>query len=105
MLSLMGALHNRANHWIEQGVFDDLSSFRELEERIDAIEEPLDRGDIFEIFVEALLETDPVKKSILDSAKWRIVGSPFVSQLCTLLLYFKSLNIAQTGDVPVDVFM
>ena len=56
----MQAKHPRAHHWIRQGVFDNLSSFRELEERIDSFESEKDRGDIFEIFVEALLETQPI---------------------------------------------
>ena len=56
----MAPKHHKGGYWIEQGVFNDLSSFRELERRIDAIEEEVDRGDIFEIFIEALLETDPV---------------------------------------------
>jgi superfamily II DNA or RNA helicase len=56
----MGPKHYRAGYWVKQGVFDNLSSFRDLEIRIDAIKDPKDRGDVFEIFVEALLETQPI---------------------------------------------
>ena len=66
----MTAKHHKAQQWIKQGFFDGLSSFRELEKRIDAIEEEIDRGDVFEIFVEALLETDP----IMQCAEHWVVG-------------------------------
>ena len=57
---VMAAKHYRASYWVAQGVFDGLSAFHELEARIDAVEDPKDRGDIFEIFIEALLETQPI---------------------------------------------
>jgi superfamily II DNA or RNA helicase len=60
----MTATHYRSKHWIKQGVFDDLASFRDLEDRIDAIEDPKDRGDIFEIFIEAYLETQPIHQCV-----------------------------------------
>jgi hypothetical protein len=60
----MTATHYRSKHWIKQGVFDDLASFRDLEDRIDAIEGPKDRGDIFEIFIEAYLETQPIHQCV-----------------------------------------
>jgi hypothetical protein len=56
----MGPKHYKAGYWVEQGFFDNLSSFRDLKIRIDAVEDPKDRGDVFEIFVEALLETQPI---------------------------------------------
>lgn len=59
----MQAKHPRAGHWIRSGVFDDLSSFRELEGRIAALPLTTDRGDAFEVFVEAYLATQAIAQA------------------------------------------
>ena len=56
----MNPLHYKATHWIRQGLFDDLKSFVELETRINSIPEEKDRGDVFEIFIEGYLATQPI---------------------------------------------
>ena len=53
-------LHREANRWISQGIFDDLSSFEEFEQRVNPIPLEKDRGDIFEIFIEGYLATQPI---------------------------------------------
>ena len=58
----MNALHKKSKLWIEEGVFDDLNSFADLEERIDKYEVEKDRGDIFEIFIEGYLATHPINQ-------------------------------------------
>lgn len=55
-------LHREANRWIRQGIFDDLRSFEEFEERVNPIPLKKDRGDIFEIFIEGYLATQPITK-------------------------------------------
>ena len=56
----MVAQHYKASHWIGQGIFDEILSFDDFESRVDALPEEKDRGDVFEIFVEALLETQSI---------------------------------------------
>ena len=53
----MNALHYKAAFWVGQGVFDGLSSFSDFESRANDIFEEKDRGDVFEIFIEAYLAT------------------------------------------------
>lgn len=45
---------------LPKGLFSDLGSFRELESRIGLLGEELQRGDAFEVFVEAYLQTHPL---------------------------------------------
>ncbi len=87
----MAAKHQKSSYWVKQGVYDNLSSFRELEKRIDAIEEEKDRGDAFEIFVEALLETD----SVLQSDEHWVVGD-------VPLLIREEMNLP-VGTMGIDV--
>jgi predicted helicase len=60
----VGVLHSRASFWLNQGIFDDLSSFEDFERRVNCILEEKDRGDIFEIFIEGYLETQPIAQCI-----------------------------------------
>src|SRR5215469_15945437 len=66
----MNCLHYRAAHWIQRGVFDNLESFDEFETRVNSVALEKDRGDIFEIFVEAFLAT----QSITQRVKHWVVG-------------------------------
>jgi len=59
----MSAKHLKARHWIQTGIFDDLTSFSDLEKRInELLDKPKDRGDVFEIFVEGFLATQPLQQ-------------------------------------------
>ena len=60
----MPAKHIKARHWIETGIFNALPSFTDLEQRINAITEEKDRGDVFEIFVEGFLATQPTMQCV-----------------------------------------
>ncbi|MBM4127789.1 MAG: hypothetical protein FJ247_10640 [Nitrospira sp.] len=60
----MPAKHVKARYWIATGIFDSLPSFTELEQRINAIAEEKDRGDVFEIFVEGFLATQPIMQCV-----------------------------------------
>ena len=60
----MPAKHIKARHWIETGIFNALPSFTDLEQRINAITEEKDRGDVFEIFVEGFLATQPIMQCV-----------------------------------------
>ena len=61
---LMNALHYKAAYWVGQGVFDSLSSFSEFESRVNDIFEEKDRGDVFEIFIEAYLATQTITQHV-----------------------------------------
>ena len=58
----MPSRHSAAHDLISKGVFDDLSSFRVLEDRISALGDENSKavGDALEIFVEAYLATQPI---------------------------------------------
>jgi len=59
----MSAKHLKARHWIQTGIFDGLTSFSDLEKRINKLpDKPKDRGDVFEIFVEGFLATQPLQQ-------------------------------------------
>ncbi|MSO71964.1 MAG: hypothetical protein EXQ88_08170, partial [Alphaproteobacteria bacterium] len=60
----MSALHPRAPEWIGRGIFDGLASFADLETRINRIAEEKDRGDVFEIFIEGYLATQPITQHV-----------------------------------------
>ena len=59
MASSIPAKHKRAEYFVNQGLFDGLKSFADLEARISALQPPpsKDRGDAFEVFAEAYLAT------------------------------------------------
>ena len=60
----MPAKHVKARHWIATGIFDALTSFQDFEQRINGIAEEKDRGDVFEIFVEGFLATQPIMQCV-----------------------------------------
>ena len=70
----MNAQHSKASQWIKEGIFDGLSQFSELETRIDEVFEEKDRGDVFEIFIEAYLAMQSSKPNPM-------TGSTFLSHL------------------------
>ncbi|MCW5213547.1 hypothetical protein VU04_11645, partial [Desulfobulbus sp. TB] len=51
------ALHPKATAFVKHGLFADLTSFTDLEERIVALPDKQSRGDAFEVFAEAYLVT------------------------------------------------
>ena len=59
MASSIPAKHHRAEYFLNQGLFDGLTSFADLEARISVLPPPpsKDRGDAFEFFAEAYLAT------------------------------------------------
>ena len=67
----MNANHPKASHWIANGIFDRLGTFEEFEARVNRLAEEKDRGDAFEIFVEAYLATQPITQRV----KHWVVGS------------------------------
>ena len=56
----MNALHSKAPYWLRKGIFDGLASFSDFEGRVSNVFEEKDRGDIFEIFIEGYLATQPI---------------------------------------------
>lgn len=55
--------HPRARSHFERGLFDGLTSFRELEQRIGGLVTKAERGDAFEVFAEAYLASLAVEKA------------------------------------------
>ena len=53
----------RGQKFISSRLYEGLTSFAELERRIEALELPKDRGDAFEVFVEAYLATQPIAQA------------------------------------------
>jgi hypothetical protein len=45
--------HTQAIHYLNQGLFEGLTSFGQLEDRIRQLDTPQARGDAFEVFAEA----------------------------------------------------
>ena len=60
----MPAKHVKARHWVATGIFDALTSFHDFEQRINALAEEKDRGDVFEIFVEGFLATHDIMQCV-----------------------------------------
>ena len=56
-------LHKKSSFFVKDGLFNKVNSFRDLEKRIEKLKtknikaENLLRGDAFEVFVEAFLNT------------------------------------------------
>lgn len=63
--------HFKSSFWIKSGVFERVSSFTDLESRINQLAEEKDRGDVFEIFIEGYLAT----QSIAQCKEHWVVGS------------------------------
>src|SRR5438094_487112 len=55
--------HPKTRSYFQRGLFDGLTSFRELEGRISGLATKGERGDAFEIFAEAYLATVAVEKA------------------------------------------
>ncbi len=56
----MKPTHPQAPAYATSGLFDGLSTFHDLEQRIASLETPQERGDAFEVFVEACLATQSI---------------------------------------------
>src|SRR6266513_1858171 len=59
----MSPTHPKTRTYFQRGLFDGLTSFRELEGRISGLATKGERGDAFEIFAEAYLATIAVEKA------------------------------------------
>lgn len=55
--------HDRAAVFVRSGLFAGLSAFAELERRIEKLPTEQERGDAFEVFVEAFLSTDEMAQA------------------------------------------
>lgn len=60
---MMSPTHPKMRSYVQRGLFDGLTSFRELEGRISGLATRGERGDAFEIFAEAYLATLAVNKA------------------------------------------
>ena len=56
----MDARHNKAKHFLHHGLFGDVSSFSDLEKRIENLDSRQDKGDAFEVFAQAYLATQKI---------------------------------------------
>ncbi len=54
--------HHRTNHFLKTGLFDNLSSFAELEKRISKLPTTVEEGDAFEVFAEAYFFTQKIEQ-------------------------------------------
>jgi len=59
----MTAKHQRSRFFLDSGIYDGLSCFAELEERIARLPINKDKGDAFEVFAEAYLATQHITQS------------------------------------------
>jgi len=55
--------HHKASYFLKSGIFDNLSSFAELEDRISKLPTTVDIGDAFEIFAEAYFFTQRIEQA------------------------------------------
>ncbi len=55
--------HHKASHFLKSGLFDNLSSFAELEDRISKLPTTTDVGDAFEVFAEAYFFTQKIEQA------------------------------------------
>jgi len=60
---MMSPTHPKTRSYFQRGLFDGLTSFRELEERISSLATKGERGNAFEVFAEAYLATVAVEKA------------------------------------------
>jgi predicted helicase len=60
---LISPAHPKVSLHLQRGIFDGLTNFRELEGRISALATKWERGDAFEVFVEAYLFAVAVEKA------------------------------------------
>jgi hypothetical protein len=55
--------HHKTSHFLKSGLFDNLSSFAELEDRISKLPTTTDMGDAFEVFAEAYFFTQKIEQA------------------------------------------
>ena len=55
--------HHKTSHFLKSGLFDNLSSFAELEDRISKLPTTTDVGDAFEVFAEAYFFTQKIEQA------------------------------------------
>ena len=55
--------HHKISHFLKSGLFDNLSSFAELEDRISKLPTTTDMGDAFEVFAEAYFFTQKIEQA------------------------------------------
>src|SRR5438445_1354076 len=60
---MMSPTHPKTRSYFQRGLFDGLTSFRELEGRISGLATKGGRGDAFEVFAEAYLATVAIEKA------------------------------------------
>jgi predicted helicase len=70
----MTVRHSKAAFWIGRGLFEGISSFQDLESRVNQLAEEKDRGDVFEIFIEGYLATQAITQS---RQHWVVGSIPF----------------------------
>ena len=73
----MTSKHSAARHLIEQGLFNGLSSFSELEARISSLKSTQEIGDAFEVFAEAYLTTQKIAQA---QEVWPFKAIPMAQQ-------------------------
>jgi predicted helicase len=56
-------LHPKANHYLRSGLFSEVQSFEDIENRIENLATAKERGDAFEVFVEACLATQRIHQA------------------------------------------
>lgn len=55
--------HHKTSFFLKTGLFDNLSSFAELEERISELPTTVEVGDAFEVFAEAYFLTQKIEQA------------------------------------------
>ncbi|MGR3173060.1 MAG: Helicase associated domain protein [Candidatus Scalindua sp.] len=55
--------HHKTNVYLNAGLFDNISSFAELEKRISGLPTPVEEGDAFEVFAEAYFFTQKIEQA------------------------------------------
>ena len=55
--------HHKTSFFLKSGLFDNLSDFAELEERISELPTTLEKGDAFEVFAEAYFFTQKIEQA------------------------------------------
>lgn len=71
--AMSGPRHPNARPFVDSGLFDSLSTFRELEQRIAALPTEGERGKAFEVFAEAYLATQAI---IQADEVWPFAATP-----------------------------
>ncbi len=55
--------HHKTSFFLKAGLFNDVSSFVELEERISELPTTVEEGDAFEVFAEAYFSTQKIEQA------------------------------------------